>query len=145
MSKLKTTEISVFDAINKAASEKKPIQVGVKLFEANPGNEIQGVFMGLRDISREEMKDPDIPIDNRRKTISTAYIRTSEFLAYRTGNNSAVEHFRVVQPGSYVRLKCLTRGVKDNVCSTFELSILLTPDELAKIVEPYDLISGFIG
>lgn len=139
-------EESVFARIEKAAAGRTPIRVGVKLFESNRGNVIQGIYMGIRDVSREEMKDADITGDSRRKNIPTVYIRTSEYECYRTGNEGATQHFAVIEPGSYVRLECVQRGTKGESRSVFEVTMLYKPEDLAaEFLDPSDLISGFIG
>ena len=136
---------TIFDQIAAKAAKVKPQQGGVRLFKSDLGNEVSGVYMGTRTVSREEMKDDAIPTDNRVKNIETAYIRTGEFVAYRTGNQGAVQHFSIIQPGSYVRLRCTAEGVAGNKRAEFEVDILFTPEQLAaEFGEPSDLIAGFL-
>lgn len=148
MSKSKATLVKpggIIASVIESAKSYTPTPVGVDLFKSEAGNFVEGIYLGTKRVAREDMSDPNIPEDKRNKTITTVYIAESEQRWLRTGNVSAVQHFMMVKPGSLVRLECLQRGVKDNARSEFKLTLLLPPERVADVIEPYDLIEGFLS
>lgn len=142
--KIKTApQNDIISAVIESAKNYTPQPVGIDLFKSEAGNVVEGIYLGSKRVNREEMSDPNIPEDNRAKTITTVYIAASEQQWKRTGNPSAVQHFMMVKPGSLVRLECVQRGVKDNARSEFRLTLLLPPEEVSKVFETYDMIEGF--
>jgi len=135
----------IIAAVIESAQTYTPQPVGIDLFKSEAGNIVEGIYLGSKRVNREEMSDPNIPEDNRAKTITTVYIAASEQQWKRTGNPSAVQHFMMVKPGSLVRLECVQRGVKDNARSEFRLTLLLPPEKVSETFEAYDLIEGFLS
>lgn len=135
-------------AFAESMSKSEGVETGVQHFDSVQGNVVQGYYLGIMRVSRDEMYDEKIAAPDRRKsTLDTVYIRVNRHLIKRTANPSAVQHFLGVKPGSLVRLHCIAAGVAAQKAAQFRLILLADADEVADTLggDMTDVImAGFI-